>query len=125
MALITPKDIADIKAALVELAPVTEEPITYKRFDHMADGDPVMGTPSAPVYVDSATTAGIRELSVEEVAVSGGAYILGDIEFSVRMEQPPSYQDRLVYNALTWKPKSINKVFLSEVLWWEIRAGKE
>lgn len=125
MPLLSQKDVNDIKAALAEIAPFTEEPITYRKYDHTEPGDPILGTSPVDVYVDTQTTAGVRELTLEEVQVSGGAYLLGDMEFTIRIEVPPSYRDRLVYAGTTYKPKSIGKMFLGEVLWWEIRAGKE
>jgi len=125
MALITDKDIADIKAALVELAPYTEEPVVYKQYDHMDDGDPVMGTPDTPVYISDDKTAMIRNLTVEEVSNSVGVYLFGDMEFSVRMDDEPKFKDLIHYQGANWNPKTINKVFLGEVLWWEIRARRE
>ena len=125
MALITQKDVDDIKGTLAELAPFTEEPITYRTFTEMIPGDPVLGTPDTPGYADTAETAGVRELSLEEVQVSGGAYVLGDVEFTVRRQTKPKYEDRIAYGGSSYKPKSIGKLFLGEVLWWEIKAGKE
>lgn len=125
MPLITQKDIDDIKAAMAELAPFTEEPVTYRTYTGITPGDPVLGTPDTPVYHDTSETAMARDLTVEEVAVSGGLYILGDMEFSIRRATKPTYQDRIVYGGATWKPKSIRSVFLGEVLWWEVRAGRE
>jgi len=125
MALITDKDIADIKAALIELAPYTEVPIVYKRFDHIDTGDPVMGKPDEAVYIDVETTAMVENLTAEDIAVSAGYYLLGDMEFTIRMEQEPSDQDRIQYQDAIWNPKRIDKMFLGEVLWWEIRARKE
>lgn len=125
MALITQKDVEDIKAALAEIAPFTEEPITYRKYDHTNPGDPVLGSPTVDVYIDTATTASVRELTLEEVQVSGGAYLLGDREFTIRMQANPDYRDRIVYAGTSYKPKSIGKMFLGEILWLEIRAGKE
>ena len=125
MALITPKDIADIKGTLAELAPYTEEPIVYKRFDHIDAGDPVMGKPDEAVYISTETTAMVENLTAEEIANSAGYYLLGDLEFTIRMEQEPSDQDRIQYQGFIWSPKHIDKMFLGEVLWWEIRARKE
>jgi len=125
MPLINQKDIDDIKAALAEMAPFTEEPITYRTYTGTTSGDPVAGTSDTPNYTDTSETAIVQELSVEEVAVSGGVYVLGDMEFSIRRTTRPAYQDRIVYADATWKPKSIKSVFLGEVLWWEVRAGRE
>lgn len=125
MTLITQKDVDDIKGTLAELAPFTEEPITYRTFTEMIPGDPVLGTPDTPDYTDTAETAQVRELNLEEVHVSGGAYVLGDVEFTTRRETKPEHEDRIVYNGSSYKPKSINKMFLGEVLWWEVKAGKE
>lgn len=125
MPLINQKDIDDIKAAMAELAPFTEEPITYRTFTGMTPGDLAAGVPDAPNFIDTVETAIVQELSIEEVAVSGGVYVLGDMEFSIRRVVQPAYNDRIVYGGITWKPKSIRKVFLGEVLWWEVRAGRE
>lgn len=125
MPLITQKDVDDIKAAMAELAPFTEEPIIYRTYTGTTPGDPVLGTPDTPNYTDTEETAGARDLTVEEVAVSGGVYVLGDMEFTCRRVAEPKYDDRIVYNGSTWKPKDIDKTFLGEVLWWEVRAGKE
>ncbi len=127
MTLIGQKDIDLIKEALEELAPYTEEPIIYKQFDYIAQGDPVQGIPNETIYaVDTrVTSATAEDLSVEEIAVSGGLYVVGDMLFTLRRAAEPSYQDRIVYDDFTWKPISISKVFLGEVLWWEIKARKE
>ena len=127
MVLITEKDIADIKAALVELAPFTEEPIIYKQFDRIEQGDPVLGRPDTLIFTEDSTVASamVKPLTVEEVLVSGGYYVMGDMEFSIRRTTQPAYQDRIVYGGATWKPKGINPVYLGEVLWWEVRVGKE
>lgn len=125
MPLLTQKDIDDLKAAMAELAPFTEEPIVYKKYTGMTPGDPLVGTPATPIYTLADSTAMVRDLTVEEIAVSGGKYILGDMEFSIRTATQPAYDDRIVYNGLIWKPKKINPVYLGEALWWEIKAGKE
>lgn len=125
MPLVTQKDIDDIKAAMVELAPFTEEPITYRTYTGMTPGDPALGTPDTPNYTDSSITAIARELTVEEVQVSGGVYILGDMEFTIRTATEPKYGDRISYKGATWKPKEINHTWLGEVLFWEVRAGRE
>lgn len=125
MPLITQKDVDDIKAAMVELAPFTEEAIIYRTYTGTTPGDPVHGTPDTPNYTDTEETSMVRELTVEEVQVSGGAYVLGDMEFIIRREVQPEYEDRIVYGGLTWKPKSIDKTYLGEALWWEVKAGRE
>jgi hypothetical protein len=125
MPLITQKDVDDIKTAMAELAPFTEEPITYRTYTSTTPGDPVLGTPDTPNYTDTAETAGARDLTVEEVAVSGGVYVMGDMEFTTRRTTKPEYADRIVYQGDTFRPKDIDKTFLGEVLWWEVRAGKE
>jgi hypothetical protein len=127
MALISQKDVEEIKAALGELASFTEESITYRRYMHTEHGDPVVGTPDTFIYEDDSavTSATVRELTLKEVQVSGGAYVLGDVEFTVRATSAPAYADRIVYNGANWKPKEIKHFWLREVLWWEIIAGKE
>ncbi|HBX22669.1 MAG TPA: hypothetical protein DEF34_03375 [Desulfotomaculum sp.] len=125
MALITQKDVDDIKAAMAELAPFTEEPITYRTFTGMTAGDSVHGTPETPNYTDTNETAMTRNLTAEEVQKSGGYYIIGDMEFTIRRETEPQYEDRIVCGGLTWKPKKIDKTFLGEVLWWEVKARRE
>lgn len=125
MSLLSQKDVDDIKAALTELAPFTEEPIVYKRFTSIVEGDPVMGRPDQMVYDSLNITAMTRDLTVEEIAVSAGYYLVGDIEFSIRTDMVPDTKDSIIFEGFTWKPKKINKVFLGEVLWWEITARKE
>lgn len=125
MSLISQKDIDDIKSALVELAPYTEEPIVFKRFDHIIEGNSVMGKPDQAFYDSLNITAMIRDLTVEDIAKSAGFYLMGDTEFSIRTTLIPSTNDRIEHNGFIWKPKKIEKVFLGEVLWWEITARKE
>lgn len=125
MALLTQKDIDGIKAAMAELAPFTEEPIIYRTYIGMTPGDPALGTPDTPNYTDTEETAGARELTLEEVTVSGGAYVMGDMEFTTRRTTEPKYEDRIVYAGTSYKPKEINHIWLGEVLFWEIRAGRE
>lgn len=124
MSLLTQKDIDDIKAAMAELAPFTEEPITYRTYTGTTEGDPVLGTPDTPNYTDTPETAGTRDLSLEEVVVSGGVYVMGDMEFTCRRAVKPAYEDRIVYDGFTWKPKDIDKLYLGEVLWWVVVARK-
>lgn len=125
MVLITDKDVADIKAALEDIAPYVEEPITYRRRTGIMPGDPAHGEPDTPQYDNQARAAVVRKLTLEEITISGGAYELGDLEFTIRMDQEPAYEDRIVYNGRTFRPKSIGKLYLKEVLWWDVRAGKE
>lgn len=119
-------DLGYMRECLDGIAPDVEEPVTYKRYDHTDPGDPVEGTPDTPVYVDSAITAAVRELTLEEIQVSGGAYVLGDMEFKIRqpaLSAAPVYADRIVYAGATYKPKSIGHSFLGGVIGWKIRAG--
>lgn len=125
MTLLTQKDIDDIKAAMVELAPFTEEPITYRTYTGITPGDSALGTPDTPNYTNTDETAGARELTLEEVTASGGAYVMGDMEFTTRRATEPKYEDRIVYDGVSYKPKEIKHTWLSEVLWWEVRARRE
>ncbi|MCG8401371.1 MAG: hypothetical protein MJA84_07210 [Firmicutes bacterium] len=125
MTLLSQKDVDEIKAAMAELAPFTEEAITYRTFTGMTPGDPVHGTPEIPNYTDTSETAMTRNLTAEEVQTSGGAYVMGDMEFTTRRTTKPEFEDRIVYGGLTWKPKKIDKMYLGEVLWWEVKAGRE
>jgi hypothetical protein len=127
MALISKKDIEEIKAVLGELATFVEEAIIYRRYVLTEQGNPVEGTPDEFIYENdpSITSATSRELTLKEVQVSGGTYILGDMEFTIRTVVAPAYADRIIYNDASWKPKEIKHFWLQEVLWWEIIAGKE
>lgn len=143
MPVITDRDIADIKAVLSEVAPYIEEPATYRRYLGLTEGNPVLGIPAQPSYESLAITLQARELSLEEVMVSGGTYVMGDVEFTVRKDQAPGqlwdqnltgaieetallpdHPDRIVWNNAAYRPKSIRHMWLGEVLWWEIRAGR-
>ncbi|MFZ3171964.1 MAG: hypothetical protein WA118_08295 [Carboxydocellales bacterium] len=125
--LITDADIAEIEAILEDLSDVTEEPITYKTYTGLTPGDQLAGTPATPTYTTDLTTtsAMARELTLEEVRKSGGAYELGDMEFIVRRLTKPDYKDRIVYDGGEYRPKSRKRLFLKKVLWWELVAGKE
>lgn len=119
-------DLAYMRECLDDVAADMEEAVTYKRYDHTEPGDPILGTPDTPIYVDSATTAVVRELTLEEIQVSGGAYVLGDMEFKIRqtaLSVTPAYADRIVYDGATYKPKSIKHSFLGGVIGWTVRAG--
>lgn len=106
--------------------PILAEPITYRTYTSMSEGDPILGTPAEPQYTDDSTATAIaRELTVEEVHVSGGVYVLGDMEFTVRDITEPKYDDRITYGGAAWKPKEINHTWLGEVIFYEIRAGRE
>jgi hypothetical protein len=127
MALLTQKDIDGIKEALNDLAPFIEEPIVYRRYDHTEAGDPTLGTSDRFIFTDdpSVFSAIVNELTLKEVQVSGGVYLLGDLEFIIRRTAQPAYEDRIVYGGNTWKPVEIKHLWLKEVLWWEIVARKE
>ncbi|GEM_PF-2330196 len=121
-------DLTYIQECLDDVSLDTEEEVTYKRYVSTTPGDPAMGTPDAPVYNDIAITASARELSLEEVKVSGGVYVLGDMQFKLRqtvLVTQPAYTDRIVYSDATYKPKSITHSFLGGVIGWTIRAGKQ
>lgn len=121
-------DLAYIQECLDDVAPDTEEAVTYKQYDYTEPGDPVLGTPDTPVYNDLAITATARELTIEEIQVSGGAYVLGDMEFKIRqtaLTAAPAYADRIIYDGATYKPKNINHSFLGGVIGWGVRAGKQ
>lgn len=126
--MLTSDDLTYVRECLDDVATDVEEAVTYKRYDHTEPGDPILGTPDTPVYVDSAITAAARELTIEEVQVSGGAYVLGDMEFKIRQTVLlviPAYADRVIYDGATYKPKSIKHTFLRGVIGWTVRAGIE
>lgn len=121
-------DLAYIRECMDDVSPDAEEGITYKQYDHTEEGDPVLGTPDTPVYNDLVITAAARELTIEEIQVSGGAYVLGDMEFKIRqtaLSAKPAYGDRIIYDGDTYKPKSIKHSFLGGIIGWNVRAGKE
>lgn len=143
MPIITDRDIADIKGALAELAPYIEEPAIYRRYLGLTEGNPVLGIPAQPNYESVAIALQARELTLEDVMVSGGAYVMGDVEFTIRKDQAPGqlwdqnltgaigedsllpdHPDRIVWNSAAYRPKSIKHLWLGGVLWWEIRAGR-
>ena len=128
MGLLDSSDLTYIRECLDDVAADVEEAVTYRRYDHTNPGDPILGTPDTPVYVDSAITAAVREVTLEEVQVSGGAYVLGDMEFKFRqtaLSSPPTYADRIVYSGAIYKPKSINHSFLGRAIDYTVKAGKE
>jgi len=121
-------DLDYIRECFDDVAIDAEETITYKRYVSTTSGDPVMGTPDTLVYSDLAITASARELTLEEIQVSGGVYVLGDMQFAIRqtaLSLPPAHADRIVYGGDSFKPKSINHSFLGGIVGWTIRAGKQ
>ncbi|MHB1418476.1 MAG: hypothetical protein ACYCX4_02650 [Bacillota bacterium] len=126
MGLLSSDDVDYMRTCLNDVAADVEEAITYKQFTSMTAGNPVMGTPDTPNYTSLNVTATARELSLEEIKVSGGVYVLGDMEFKIRSSvvAAPAYADRIVYSGSTYKPKSINHVYLGGLLSWTVRAEK-
>jgi len=121
-------DVDFIRECLDDVSSDVEQDITYKRYSSVTPGDPVFGTPDTPDYVDAEITASLRELTLEEIQVSGGVYVLGDMEFKIRqaaLASDPAYADRITYAGATFKPKSISHSFLGGVIGWKIRAGKQ
>jgi hypothetical protein len=121
-------DVAYMRECLDEVAPDTEESITYRQYKGIISGNQAMGNPDRPNYTDLDITAATRDLTLEEVASSGGAYVLGDIEIKIRqtaLTNRPSYSDRIVYEQISYKPKSIGKSYLGAIICWKVRAGRE
>lgn len=128
MGLLNSADVDFIRECLDDVSGDVEQDITYRRYSSMTPGDPVFGTPDTPVYADAAITATARELTLEEIQVSGGVYVLGDMEFKIRqaaLASAPAYADRIIYAGATFKPKSISRSFLGGIIGWTIRAGKQ
>lgn len=128
MGLLDSADVDFIRECLDDVASDVEQDITYKRYISTKAGDPVFGTPDTPVYTDTEIAASVRDLTLEEIQVSGGVYVLGDMEFKIRqtaLASPPAYADRIIYAGATFKPKSIGHSFLGGVVGWKIRAGKQ
>jgi hypothetical protein len=123
--LIRDKDILDINNALAEIAPYTEEDITYQAYNSTTPGNPVAGTAATNNYNPEAISAGIRELTLEEIVVSGGAYETGDVEFSIRRATKPDYLDRIDYDGGRYRPKKITIPPLKGVCLWTVVARKE
>lgn len=126
--MLTSDDLSFVRECLDDVASDVEEAITYKRYVSTTPGDPVMGTADTPVYNDLAITASARELTLEEIQVSGGVYVLGDMEFKIRqtaLSSQPAYADRIVYSGSAFKPKSITHSYLGGIIGWTVRAGKE
>ncbi len=128
MGLLDSADVDYIRKCLEDIASDVEESLTYKQYTDTKAGNPVIGTPDTYSYTDRAITAGVHELTLEEVQKSGGAYLLGDMEFSIRQNAlafNPGYPDRIVYAGTTFKPRSINHGYLGELICWKIIAGKQ
>lgn len=130
MGLLETDDVDFICECLGDIDTDVEEPITYKRYLSTTAGDPVMGTPGTPNYDDAEITASVRALTLEEIQVSGGVYVLGDVEFDIRLqptifETAPAYADRIVYAGDTYKPKRIDPVHLGGLIGWTVKAGKK
>lgn len=124
--LIDQTDIDDINADLADVAEFTEEPITYKQYTGITKGDQVEGTADTPDYVPDPTvpTAAVRDLTVEEIAVSGGRYEMGDLMIKVRRALKPDYKDRIECRGSEWEPKRISPPPLKGVLLWTVIARK-
>ncbi len=127
MGLLDNNDIDFISACLDEIASDVDEPITFKRYIGKIAGDQVMGTSDQYQYNDLDILATVRELTLEEIQVSGGMYEYGDMEFKIRQKEltnKPEYADRIVYGSAAYKPKSIKHIHLGGIIGWTIRAGK-
>lgn len=122
--MLTSSDVDYIRQALVDIAPDVEQAITYRRYDHTEPGDPVLGIPPQDVYVDESVTAAVRELTVEEIQVSAGAFTFGDLEFVVRRETADA-RDRIVYQGQTWIPVELRRIYLGDILGWKMRCRRE
>lgn len=120
--MLTPEDLATIQVDLAGLAADAEQAITYRVYAGIAGGDPVLGIPGSVSYADQAATVTARELTVEEVLLSAGAYTIGDVEFGVRRASVDP-RDLIVYGGATWRPQEIRKTFLGGVtLVWRVRC---
>lgn len=117
-------DIAAIQRDLAALASDAEQAITYRTYTGTTGGDPVMGIPAQDAYTDEVATATVRELTVEEVQLSAGAYSIGDLEFGVRRNTATN-RDLIVYGGSTWRPLEIRRVMLGgQVLRWQLRCKR-
>lgn len=136
-------DIEYIHKSLNEIASDIEESIIYRKYINTTTGDHVLGTPDTSNYNDYNITARVRMLTLEEIQVSGGVYVLGDMKFIIRKKDwmqwdiyltgahdpslptiKPDYPDRIRYNGVTYKPKSYSHMWLGGVLWYKVKAGK-
>lgn len=122
--MLTSSDVDYIRQTLADIAPDVEQAITYRRYDHTEPGDPVLGIPPQDVYVDESVTAAVRELTVEEIQVSAGAFTFGDLEFVVRRETADA-RDRIVYQGQTWIPVELRRIYLGDILGWKMRCRRE
>ncbi len=125
--MIKDRDIAAINNALESMAPYTEVSIVYQVYQDTTPGNKPAGQAPTDNYTPDATvtSAMYRELTLEEVQLSGGVYERGDVEFSVRRSTKPSYKDRVDYDGARWKPKEIGRPPLNGVNLWGIVARKE
>ena len=109
------------------MASDVEEAVTYKRYINTTPGDSVAGIPDTDNYETLDISASVRELTLKEIQVSGGVYVMGDMEFKIRQTKltlAPAYADHLVYDGANYKPKNISHSFLAGIIGWTIRAGK-
>jgi len=121
---LTDNDMQYIKDCLQEIAPDTEQPIIYRQYTGTVQGDEALGEEDQHNYSDLSTTAEVREITLEEISQSGGTLVLGDVEFVIRLVQPPRYDDRIVWDGDTYRPKSIKKIWLKEALAWKVVGTK-
>lgn len=104
-------DLATMQADLAGLAGDAEQAITYRVYTSTTAGNATLGIPATDNYDDQATTATTRELTVEEIQLSNGAYQVGDREFGVR-RATVSNRDLIVYGGATWEIREIRPVAL-------------
>ena len=136
-------DMEYMSECLDDISPEIEEEVTYRRFDHIEPGDSIAGIPDTVVYNEFGIKASVRELTLREVQVSGGVYVLGDMQFFVRNRDwmqvdvnatggydpsittpKPDYQDLIVYCGSQYKPKNIGHSYLGSIIGWTVRASK-
>ena len=117
------RDIAWMQEALAEASAAVEQPITYRRYSHTDPGDPALGIPPQDVYVDESATAAVRELTLQEVQVSAGAYQVGDTEFVVRRAAADA-RDRILYDGAEWVPVELRRMYLGTTLGFKIVARR-
>lgn len=122
--MLSAKDLQAIQTDLSSIAGDAEQSITYRRYIGSAGGDPVLGIPPTDQTTDEATSAEVRELTIEEIQISAGVYKVGDLEFGVRRSAVDA-RDSVIYQGITWAPVEIRQVALGGTVFkWRLRCKR-
>ena len=122
--MLTSEDVDYIRECLADVAGDVEAPITYRTFTGREAGDAALGVPDELTFEDEETTACVRELSLQQVALAGGRYELGDIEATIRRGTAPAYGDRLAWGGREFEVAEVREVRLGAVVAWRVRCKR-